>query len=160
DDAGRQTLDRRELLRHDRALAVNRLAQRVDDASEQRVADRDGDDAAGPLDRIAFFDLLELAEEPGADALLFQVQPHAEHAVRDLEHLARHRVLDAVHARDAVADRDDAAHFGDIDVDGEAPDLFADDLGYLVSFNVYLHALHEPFFHLFQLPRHRSVIDR
>jgi hypothetical protein len=34
-----------------------------------------------------------------------------------------------MHARDAVADRDDAPDLGDVDVDREAADLFADDLG-------------------------------
>ena len=46
DDAGREPLDRRELLRRDRALAVDRLAERVDHAAEQLVADRHRDDAA------------------------------------------------------------------------------------------------------------------
>ena len=141
DDAGREPLDRRELLRGDRALAVDRLAERVDDAAEHLVADRHRDDAAGPLDHVAFLDLLELAEEHRADAFLFEVQRDAEHAVRELEHLARHGVLDAVHARDAVADRDDAADFGHVDVDGVAADLLADDLGNLFGFDVHLSAI-------------------
>ena len=113
------------------------------------------------LTEIAFLDLLELAEQHGADALLFEVQRDAEHAVRELEHLAGHRVLDAVHARDAVADRDDAADFGDVDVDREAADLLADDLGNLFSFDVhsYSDALYQPFFHLLQLPRDAAVVD-
>ena len=40
----------------DRALVVERPAERVDDAAEQRLADRDLDDAAGRLDRVAFLD--------------------------------------------------------------------------------------------------------
>jgi hypothetical protein len=43
-----------------------------------------------------------------------------------------------MHARDAVANRDDAPDFGDIDVDSEAADLLADDLGNLVCFDVHL----------------------
>ncbi len=130
-----------DLLRDDRALAVDRLAERVDHAAEQLVADRHRDDAAGALHEIAFFDLLELAEEHRADALFFEVQRDAEHAVRELEHLARHRVVDAVHARDAVADRDDAADLGHVDVDRVAPDLLADDLGNLFSFDVHVFSL-------------------
>ena len=108
----------RELLRRDRALAVDRLAERVDDAAEQLVADRHRNDAAGALDEVAFLDFLELAEQHGADALLFEVQRDAEHAVRELEHLAGHGVFDAVDARDAVANRNDAADFGHVHVDG------------------------------------------
>src|SRR3990172_3626871 len=77
-DAWSQALDRRECLGAQRSLAVNRLSQRVDDAAEQLVADGHGDDAAGPLDQIAFLDLRELAEEDRADALFFEVQRDAE----------------------------------------------------------------------------------
>ena len=62
----------------------------------------------GALDRVAFLDGVVLAEEHAADAVLFEVQRDAEHAVRELEHLAGHRLVDAVDARDAVAHRDDA----------------------------------------------------
>ena len=78
-----------------------------------------------------------VAEEHRADAFFFEVQRDAEHAVRELEHLAGHRLLDAVHARDAVADRDDGADFGDVDVDGIAADLVADDSGDLFGFDVH-----------------------
>ncbi len=108
DDAGGEALDREELLGLDRPLAVDRLAERVDDAAEHRVADRHRDDAAGALDLVAFLDLLVVAEQHGADAVLFEVQRDAEHAVRKLDHLAGHRPLDAVHARDAVTDRNHA----------------------------------------------------
>ena len=38
----------------DRALAVDRVAERVDDAAEQALADRHVDDGAGALDGRAF----------------------------------------------------------------------------------------------------------
>ena len=76
---------------------------------------------------------LEVAEQHGADAVFLEVQRDAEDAVRELEHLAGHGALDAVHARDAVADRDDGADFGHVHVDGEAADLLADDLGDVFS---------------------------
>src|SRR5262249_32073682 len=53
------------------------------------------------------------------------------------EHLARHGVVDAVHTRDPVANRDDAANLGDIDIDGVAADLLADDLGDFFGFDVH-----------------------
>src|SRR4030095_6665474 len=73
-DAWRDTLDWRELLALDRPLAIDRLAECVHDAAQQFLADGHRDDAARALDRIAFLDLLELAEEHGADAFLFEVQ--------------------------------------------------------------------------------------
>ena len=92
----------------------------------------------GALDDVAFLDLRVLAEQHGADAVLFEVQRDAEHAVRELEHLAGHGALDAVHARDAVAERHDAADFGDVDFDGVAADLLADDLGDFFSFDIHI----------------------
>ena len=125
------------MLRRDRPLAVDRLAERVDDAADQLFADGHRNDAAGALDRVPFLDLRVVAEQHRADALLFEVQRDAENAVRKLEHLAGHRLFDAVHARDAVADRDDRADFGDVDIDGIAADLVADDLGNLFGFDVH-----------------------
>src|SRR4029079_14513598 len=117
---------------------VERLAERIDDAAEHLVADRHRDNAAGPLDEIAFLDLLELAEQHRADALCLEVQRDPEHAMRELEHLARHGVLEAVHTGDPVADLHDAADLGDIDIHRVTANLLADDLGNLVSFDCHL----------------------
>src|SRR5262249_38912278 len=73
DDAGRDAFDRRILSRRDRTLAVDWLAERVDHAAKERVADRDRNNAARALDRVALFDFLELTEEHGADALFLEV---------------------------------------------------------------------------------------
>ena len=130
-------LDRQELLADDGALAVDRLAECVHHAAKNIVADGHRDDPPRPLHEIAFLDLPEFAEEDRADAFVLEVQRDAHHTMRKLQHLARHGVLDAVHARDAVADRDDASNLRHVHVDGETADLFADNLGYLVRFNVH-----------------------
>src|SRR5262249_5273505 len=96
------------------------------------------DNSPGPLHRVAFFDFLVVSQQNGADALLFEVERDAEYTVRELEHLAGHGIVDAVYARNAVSERNDAADLGDVDVDGVAADLLANDLGNLVSF--YVHA--------------------
>ena len=54
DDARRLDLDAAALVGDDRALAVDRVAERVDDAAEQALADRNVDDGAGALDGRAF----------------------------------------------------------------------------------------------------------
>ena len=138
DHAGSEALDRQELLRGDRPLAVDRLAERVDDASEHLVADRHRDDAAGALDRIAFLDFLVVAEQHCADAVFFEVQRDAEDALGELQHLAGHGPLDAVHARDAVTDGNDGADFGDVHFNGVAADAVADDLGDFVGSDVHV----------------------
>ena len=138
DDAWRQALDFAELLRRNRALAVDGLPEGVDDAADEFVTDRDRDDPVRALDRVAFLDFLVVAEEHRANAFFFEVQRDAEDAVRELEHLSSHRLLDAMHAGDTVAYRDDGAHFGDVDVDGIAANLVADDSGNLFGFDIHI----------------------
>ncbi len=124
---GREPLDRLELFRLDRSLSVNRLTERINDAPEHFIADRHRDDAAGSLDGVAFFDGLEIAEQNRAHAVFLEVQRDPEYPVRKLEHLPRHRALDTMEPRDAVADGDDGADLGDIDLNGVVSDLFAND---------------------------------
>src|SRR5262249_46608963 len=88
----------------DRALAVDRDAQRVDDTSEQRVADDDGENASGRGDELAFFDLVGLAEHDGADRVLFEVQRETERAAFELEQFVDSCVRKPRDACDAVTD--------------------------------------------------------
>ena len=101
----------------DRARAVERVAERVDDAAEQGVADGHVDDGAGPLDRLALLDLLPLAEERDADVVLLEVERDPDDAVLELEPLERDAVLEAVHAGDAVADLEHRADLGEVGLD-------------------------------------------
>ena len=55
-DRGRLQLEGAARLGLDRALAVDRVAQRVDDAAEVAVADRDREDLAGAADLLALLD--------------------------------------------------------------------------------------------------------
>src|SRR6185369_1167972 len=88
----------------DRTLAVDRLAQRVDDAAEQFRADRHFENAAGGLDGVALGNVLVFAEHDGADGVTFEVQRHAEGVAREFEHFTLHDVLQAMHAADTVGD--------------------------------------------------------
>src|SRR5262249_7446048 len=103
--AGGQTFNGRELPGGNRPPALDRLTERVDHPAEHFVTDRHRDDASRALDQVAFLDLREVAEEHGPDTFLFEVQGDSENTVRELEHLAGHRVLDTVYARDAVTNR-------------------------------------------------------
>ena len=104
DHARRLELERAVLGRLDRALAVERVAERVDDAAEQPLADRDAHHRAGAAHRLALLDVLPLAEERDADVVLLEVEGDADDAVLELEPLERDAVLEAVDAGDAVAD--------------------------------------------------------
>ena len=102
DHRGRLGLQRAHLGALDGALAVQRLAQRTDHAAEEAVADRDGQDLAGPLDLLALLDLVELAEDDDADLAHVQVEGQAAHAVFEHEQLAGHGRRQALDPRDAV----------------------------------------------------------
>src|SRR6185295_716984 len=116
DDAGCLDLDLAALLADDRLAAVDRQADRVDDAAEQLLADRNLDDAAGALDQVALAHRLVLAEQRDADVVLLEVQHHAADllaaAALELEQLAGHRPREPVDARDAVARGQHAAGLG------------------------------------------------
>ena len=111
---GALTSTRRRSVGLDRALAVDRVAERVDDAAEQALADRHVDDGAGALDGVAFLDLAVGAEDHDADIVALEVERHAADAAGELDHLAGLDVVEAVDAGDAVADREHLADFGDL----------------------------------------------
>ena len=100
----------RVVVGRDGALAVERPAQRVDDAADQRDADRHLDDAARGLDRVAFLDVRVVAQDHGADGLLLEVEGHAHDAARGTP-AAREASApcQAVDLGDAVADLDHGA---------------------------------------------------
>src|SRR5207248_806938 len=116
DDARRLDVDALAFGRLDRAFAVERVAERVDHAAEQTLADRHVHDCAGALDGLAFLDLTVIAEDHDADIVGFEIERHAAHTVLELDHLAGLRVIEAVDAGNTVADREYLADFGDFGV--------------------------------------------
>src|SRR5882724_5504321 len=128
-DAGRLDVDPHPLVGLDRALAVDRITERIDDAAEQALADGGVDDGAGALDGLAFLDLAIGAEDHDADIVGFQIQRHAAGAVLELDHLAGLDVVEAVDAGDAVADGQHLSDFGNLSLLAEILDLVFQDRG-------------------------------
>src|ERR1700759_1056800 len=128
-DAGRLDVDALALGRLDRALAVDRIAERVDDAAEQALADRRIDDGAGALDCLAFLDLAVGAEDHDADVVGFEVERHAARAVLELDHLAGLDVVQSIDAGDTVTDGQHLSDFGDLGLLAEILDLVLEDRG-------------------------------
>ena len=95
--------------RLDLAEAVDRVAERVDDAAEVAVTDGHGQHVAGPADRLTFLDLVEVTEHHGADLTRVEVQGQATGAVLELEQLIGHARGQAADAGDAVAGLGDVA---------------------------------------------------
>ena len=107
------------------ALAVDRLAEGVDDAAEHAVADGHREDAAGRLDGLALLDLVDVAEHDGADRVLVEVEGEADGAVLELEQLVHGGVGQARDAGDAVADLGDAADGAGLERRREALEVLA-----------------------------------
>ena len=109
DDARRLDLHAPLRVGGDRTLAVDRLAERVHHAADERVADGHREDAAGGLDRLALLDVVALAEDHRTDGLLVEVQGEAEQAALELEQLVDRGVGQTGDAGDAVAHLEDPA---------------------------------------------------
>src|ERR1700726_1266013 len=128
-DAGRLDVDAHPLVGLDRALAVDRIAERIDHAAEQALANRRIDDGAGALDGLAFLDFAVGAEDHDADVVGLEVQRHAAGAVLELDHLAGLDVVEAVDAGNAVADGQHLSDFGNFSLLAEILDLVLEDRG-------------------------------
>ena len=94
--------------RGDLAEAVDRVAERVDDAAEVAVADRHREDLAGTAYRLALLDPGEVTEDDDTDLAGVEVQRDAERAVLELQQLVGHRRRQTGDAGDAVAGLGDA----------------------------------------------------
>src|SRR5205814_2594605 len=88
--------------------------------------------------RVALADAAVVAKDDDADIVDFEVEGHALHAVRELDHLAGLDRVEPVDAGDAVADRQDLADLGDIGLIAEIGDLLFQDRGDFRGANFHL----------------------
>src|SRR5262245_29803379 len=140
DDARRLDVDAPTLLGINRALPVDRVAERVDHAAEQSLADGNLDDGARALDRLPFLDLAVLAEDDDADVVDLEIERHPAHAVLELDHLAGLNVVETVDPGDAVTDREHLADLGDFRLLAEVLDLLFQDCRNLGGADVHQRA--------------------
>ena len=113
----------------DRRAAVHGLAERVDDAADQLLADGHARNAAGAPHRLALLHVRPVAEQRRADVVLLEVEGDAGDAVLELDHLHGDRALEAVDARDAVTHLEHGADLGEVGLDGELLDALLEDGG-------------------------------
>jgi len=126
-DPGGERLDQPGLAGDDRALVVDRLAERVDDPADHPLAHGDPEELAGGRDGLALVDLRVRAQDDHADGGLFEVEGQPLDAVLERDHLAGHHAREAVDPRDPVADLEDAPDLGLGDLGLELLDLTLDD---------------------------------
>src|SRR2546430_6159678 len=82
---------------------------------------------------------MRLTEDRRADVVFFEVQDDAEEVVRELEKLARGRVVETVNARDAVTRRKYRPGLADLDAVVEVLDLLLENLADLGCLNLHRH---------------------
>ena len=85
DDAGRNLFQRIKRFGLDRAFAIDRLAERVDDATEKGLADRHLQKFSRRLYFVAFGNLCRIAEQNRADLRFLEVQGETEDAAWEIQ---------------------------------------------------------------------------
>ncbi len=126
-DPGRLDVNALALAGDNRSLAIDRIAERVNHAAKQPLADRHVNDGTGALHRIAFADLAVSPEDHAADIVAFKIERHALDAAGKFHHLAGLDVIQAIDARDAIANRQHATDLGNLGGLAEIADLFFED---------------------------------
>ena len=93
----------------DGTFAVDGVAECIDCAAEEGFADGNGEELAGGLDFVAFFEEGDVAEDDAADFVFFEIERDANGAAGELHHLVIHDLGEAVDFGDAVGDGADLA---------------------------------------------------
>jgi len=133
DDPGGDLLDGEKLLGRDRTLSVDGIAEGVDRAAEEGLADRHREETAGGLDLVALLQFGDIAEDDAADLVLLEIERDADRASRELDHLVVHDLGETFDLRDAIGDRADHT--------GVLLDALAGELGDLL-FNLFEDGAH------------------
>ena len=113
-DTRRLVLERTAMRSFDHPLAVQRPAERIDHAADERLAARNTQELAGPADLVPFLDVEIVAEDDDTHRALFEVEHLAELAVGELELLTRHGVGQAIDTRNPITDLEHAADFAEV----------------------------------------------
>ena len=104
DDRRRRALDRLQRLARDGTFPVERAAERIDDAAEQRRPHRGADDVAEAAHRVAGLHRIGVVEQDAAHPVAFEHLDEAELPLVETQEFVEADVRHPGDERDAVAD--------------------------------------------------------
>ena len=102
DNAWRLDFDAHVFGVFDRALAVDWVAERVNDAAEQALTNRYVHNRACALDRVALADRAVITENNDTNIVVLEVQGHALDAPQEFNHFTSLNVVQAVDPGDTI----------------------------------------------------------
>ena len=120
-----------------RALAVNRVTQTIDNTTEQGVAGRNVHDRLGAFDNITFFDRTVVTKDNDTNVINLKVQGHPTDAARKLDHFTGLNIIKPVRAGDTIANRQHAPDFRHLGFLPEILDLLFEDRRDLSSLDTH-----------------------
>ncbi|MBW4054232.1 MAG: hypothetical protein HIU83_02290, partial [Proteobacteria bacterium] len=127
----------------DGAFTIDRLANGVNNTTNQCIANRYFGNTSGALDGVAFLDLGEFSENGSANIIFFQVEDHAGNTAGELKQLTGHGASQAMNTGNTVTDGDNSAGLRHFNLFAILFDLFFDYLADL--FGSDFHGCSYPF---------------
>ena len=124
DDSRGNALHRTRFARFDRALAVERTAERVHHPALHGLTHRHLKNPPGAFCGVALLDRGDVAEEHESYRRFLEVQRESEHIVGEFHEFAIHDPFEAVYAGDPVTRRDNGSNFRNIHPGFVTGDLF------------------------------------
>ncbi len=126
DHTRRDFLDGVGQLGFDRALAIDRVTQSIDYATQQFRTYRHFQDTTGALGFHTFSQSQVVTQDNGTHGVLLQVQCHTVDTTRELDHFAVHYVSQTVDAHNTVRNADDGADIAGLGLHIELLDALFD----------------------------------
>merc|ERR1719397_2396992 len=133
DDARGLQADTEPLAGAKGTLAINGVAQSINDPAETLHADRDVDDGTGPLHDIALLDELVVTEDDNTNVVRLQVEGHALQARAEFHHLLGLDVLQTIDTGNTVSNGEDTACLLQVGSGGGSKDPLLQDGGDLAE---------------------------
>ncbi|GBF27930.1 hypothetical protein MnTg02_02990 [bacterium MnTg02] len=159
-NTGSLNVNQLAIVSFNRPLAVNRIAERINDTAEKALAHGHIDNRSRPLDRIAFLDGAVVPENHDTDIIDLEIEGHAANAAGKFNQFAGLHIVEAVNAGNTVAHRQDLTNFGNLGLFTEILNLLLQNRGDFCGPNIHQPTSFMAILRLFNLVRSELSIMR